>query len=179
MRGKNHLQINQVFLLNERKKETNEAKKKPTNTFPKPGTLLNKARSPKRLVGLDAGLLAWVGCCWTSGLLRMLAAALLSAITDEAGKCCITGAMPALLQFDADELPDVVDSVSALFVPAALAITPPESSWDRKPRLINREILRRLFNTQAIASFQYDYCAKHMIATQTNDLHSFDDTKSS
>ena len=52
----------------------------------------------------------------------MLAAALLRAITDEAGKCCITGAIPALLQLDADEFPDVVDSVSALFVPAALAI---------------------------------------------------------
>ena len=77
-------------------------------------------------MGRDTGL---PDCCWTLGLLRKLAAVLLSAITDEVGKCCITGAMPPLLQFDAEELPDVVDSASALVA----GVTP--SNCDRKPRL--------------------------------------------
>ena len=89
--------------------------------MPKPGTLLNKALSPNRLVGRHAELL---GGCWTLALLRN-AVGLLAGANGGAGTCFKT---PPLLQFDADELPDVVDSESKLF-----AVT--LSNCERKPRL--------------------------------------------
>ena len=89
------------------------------NTLLKPGTLLNNARSPNRLTGLKVLLCAgdlWLeafSLSWRRFFSR-----------------------PAL-EFDADELPDVVDSVSppATVDPGAPITAPHESNCERKPKL--------------------------------------------
>ena len=72
------------------------------DTLFKPGTLLNSARSVKRLLGLPCGCDLWF---------------------EGFSLSCIFFSGPPL-EFDADELPDVVDSVSA-FAVVTLEIMPP------------------------------------------------------
>lgn len=92
------------------------------HTLLKPGTLLKIARSPKRrLFGLNVA----VFCSWCWCL-----ACNLRVMTAPTG----VGA-PPLLEWEADELPDVVDSVSTLLVATIGLAMPFESNWERKPRL--------------------------------------------
>ena len=129
-------------------------------TLPKPekGTLLNKVRSPNRLVGLRALLVCCCCCCCCC-----------DDDDDEvagggSGCCCCcfcitswwgnkdranegfiraeggAGGVGPLLECEADELPDVVDSASilaavVLVTPAGLLVIRDESNCERKPRL--------------------------------------------
>lgn len=68
------------------------------------------------------------GCC---DKFRLRADEVLSDSID-GGKCDMPP--PPALEFDADELPDVVDSLSTFVVTAGLAM-PCESNCERRPRL--------------------------------------------
>ena len=100
-------------------------------TLLKPGTLLNIARSPNsRLLGLKVA----VFCCCCSLLACSLRINGAFSVPADVG---VWGAAP-LLEFEAEELPDVVDSASTLVATTGLAITL-ESNCERKPRLKNEK----------------------------------------
>lgn len=94
-------------------------------TLLKPGTLLNTVRSPmNRLFGLKVALFCSICLACDLRVHGAFRAKL------DVGVCGV----PPLLQLEAEELPDVVDSVSTLAATTGLAITL-ESNCERKPRL--------------------------------------------
>ena len=95
-------------------------------TLLKPETSLNIVRSPNsRLLGLNGA--AFCCCSLLACCLRIHGA---FSVPTDAG----VWSAAQLLEFEAEELPDVVESASTLVATTGLAITL-ESNCERKPRL--------------------------------------------